>query len=104
MTNKEIKQAEKELCSAEKMEKGPKRRDELKRWAKNYCMHLVEIREKGSAYWQDDMFEAAHRLLQTATMVKTCKIAMWSCFWAAMAATVAALGAIAAWITVAVTL
>lgn len=100
MTNKEIKQAEKELCSAEKMEKSPERQTKLKNWAEKHHLHLVQVRRGGMESWQDDMFEVAHRFLQTATMVNTCNTAKWSCIWAAVAATLSLFSVVAAWLIV----
>lgn len=41
-----------------------------------------------------------HSVLQTELMSNACVCAKWSCFWAAVAATIALLSAVAAWITV----
>jgi hypothetical protein len=45
-----------------------------------------------------------HTVLQTETMVNTCNIAKRSCMWAAIAAFIALLATIAAWITVILTI
>ena len=49
--------------------------------------------------WVRDTLEIAHRFLQTKMMLNACTTARSSCKWAAIAATVAAIGVLAGWYT-----
>ncbi len=105
MTNREIKQAHKELCDIESMSSDEReQKEKLKDWMKKYGIHFITALAGRMAAWKDEMFETAHRFLQTETMVNTCNTAKWSSVWASVAATLSLLSVVAAWLTVYLTL
>ena len=65
-----------------------------------YGVHFITVLTGRMEAWKDEMFEIAHRFLQTATMVNTCNTAKWSCIWAALAATLSLFSMVAAWLIV----
>jgi len=93
MKNKEIEQAEKELSEIEKML--PRKAEQpLKKFFEKYGIHQVILAGQGGTKWIEQMFSYAHTFLQTKMMLNACTTARSSCKWAAVAATVAALGVI----------
>ena len=96
MTNKEIKQAEKELSEIEKTPR-EKQYEPLKEWIDKYGVSVFFKYSPSDNLWKKDALENAHRFLQTKMMLNACTSARSSCKWAAIAATVAAIGVIASW-------
>lgn len=93
MKNKEIEQAEKELSEIEKMPPG-KAEAEIIRFLKENGIHQIRKKSQDQAEWIEQMFRYAHTFLQTKMMLNACTTARSSCKWAAIAATVAALGVV----------
>ncbi len=98
MTNKEIEQAEKELSEIERMP----HHDigvALEKFIEKYGIHKIPKpqRDTLSTDWRKKTFDNAHTFLQTKMMLNACTTARSSCKWAAIAATVAAIGVIASW-------
>ena len=60
----------------------------------------VGYTQKTQAEFICDVFRNIHIVLQTETMVNACRFARWSCIWAAVAATLSFLCALAAWAAV----
>ena len=90
MTDKEIKQAEKELCDILKLK--PEREveenhDQMEEWLTRYGAYhrQAESVADGTVWWREAV-ENAHRFLQTQMMLNACVSAKRSCFWAAVAA------------------
>ena len=109
MTNKEIEQAEKELCEIEKNmgdPKGPKDDKPVNKFLEKYGIHKAAQPGSNatSVEWREQTFRNAHTFLQTKMMLNACVSAKSSCKWAAIAASIALLATIAAWITVVLTL
>jgi len=98
MKNKEIEQAEKELSDIEKMTDEVQQNERLRRWIKKYGVY-VSIPPTSHLIWNREAFSRAHTFLQTKMMLNACTTARSSCKWAAIAATVAAIGVIAGWYT-----
>lgn len=98
MKNKEIEQAEKELSEIEKTTDEVQQNERLKKWIKKYGVY-VSISPTSHERWYPEAFGNAHRFLQTKMMLNACTTARSSCKWAAIAATVAAIGVIAGWYT-----
>ena len=101
MTNKEIEQAEKELCDIEKLKKC----GGLKKWLDDYGVSYSAY--SNNETWFLRGFENAHRFLQTKMMLNACvsasesgELAKRSCRWAAIAASLASLCTIGTWVTV----
>ena len=102
MTNKELKQAKQKLCDILK-EEGNNRA----RWAKLRSL-AGELNAPVPSGLHDafpiDSINAItkniHTMLQTEMMLNACISAKHSCKWAAIAAFIALLATIAAWITV----
>ncbi len=98
MTNKEIEQAEKELSEIEKL---PYSDIDvaLEKFIEKYGIHKVPKLPSGigSTDWRKKTFDNAHTFFQTKMMLNACTTARSSCKWAAIAATVAAIGVIASW-------
>ena len=94
MRNKEIKKIKEEIRKANEepfRERTPKLREiavKIGAIVPNSPTEIVEVNRD------------IHSVLQTELMYNACVCAKWSCFWAAVAATVALLSAVAAWITV----
>lgn len=99
MTNKKIKQAEKELCGIEAMPPGDGE-TEIIRFLKKYRIHQIRKKHQDQAEWIEQLFSYAHTFLQTKMMLNSSKTAKWSCIWAAIATTAALIAATAAWVTV----
>ena len=98
MTNKEIEPAEKELSEIE----GMPHNDigvALEKFIEKHGIHKVPQLHRGtdSTDWRKKTFDNAHTFLQTKMMLNACISAKQSCKWAAIAATVAALGVLASW-------
>jgi len=93
MKNKEIGQAEKGLSDIEKMTDEVQQHERLKIWIKKYGVY-VSILPTSHLIWNQEAFSRAHTFLQTKMMLNACTTAGSSCKWAAIAATVAALGVI----------
>lgn len=102
MTNKELKQAKKDLCDILKTPtKRELQHDQLEEWLTKYGVYhrKSESIEEGGVVWWREAVENAHRFLQTEMMFNACVSSKQSCKWAAIAATVAAIGVIAGWYT-----
>ncbi len=101
MTNKEIEQAEKDLHKIEEEPSPELRFEPMKEWTKKYGAHHGPppsySQPEKMVEWVRDTLEIAHRFLQTKMMLNACTSARSSCKWAAIAATVAAIGVIASW-------
>ncbi len=98
MNNSEIEQAEKDLSEIEKMTDEAQQNERLKIWIKKYGVY-VSIPTTSHIIWNQEAFSRAHTFLQTKMMLNACTTARSSCKWAAIAATVAALGVLAGWYT-----
>ena len=96
--NKEIEQAEKELHKIEEEPSPELRFEPMKEWTKKYGAHHSPppsySQPEKMVEWVRDTLEIAHRFLQTKMMVNACTTARSSCKWAAIAATVAAIGVV----------
>ena len=98
MTNKEIEQAEKELS-----EIGKKKKDTVFNLLTDFFekYNIPDVTSGPSPLSLDERvekrFNRAHTFLQTKMMLNACTSARSSCKWAAIAATVAAIGVIAGW-------
>ena len=102
MTNKNIEQAEKELCEIAKLKKC----GELKEWLDKYGVSYSAY--SNNETWFLRGFENAHRFLQTKMMFNACISASESgelakqpcglakkcCFWAAVAAIAACISVV----------
>ena len=103
MTNKEIEQAEKELHKIEEEPSAELQFEPMKDWTKKYGAHHAPppsySQPDKMVEWIRDTLEIAHRLLQTKMMLNACNFSKLACKWAAIAATVAAIGVIAGWYT-----
>ena len=103
MTNKEVEQAEKELHKIEEEPSPEHRFEPMKEWTKKYGAHHSSppsyYQPEKMVEWVRDTLEIAHRFLQTKMMLNACTTARSSCKWAAIAATVVAIGVIAGWYT-----
>ena len=103
MTNKELKQAKKDLCD---ILKTPTKRElqhnQLEEWLTKYGVYhrQSESIEEGGVVWWREAIENAHRFLQTEMMFNACVSAKSSCRWAAVAAIAALIATTAAWVTV----
>jgi len=103
MTNKELKKARKDLRDILKLpRKSIQEHDRMEEWLKKYGVYhrRSESIEEGGVVWWREAVEYAHRFLQTEMMFNACVSAKQSCKWAAVAATVALIAAVAAWFTV----
>jgi hypothetical protein len=85
MTNKEIKQAEKDLSAISKLsfDDQPDKLLELGRKIGINPPHNPNNQRQGQVIY---MTQAINSFLQTKMMLNACVSAKWSCFWAAIAA------------------
>ena len=99
MTNKEIEQAEKELSKiGANPAVGPRRTATIE-LAKKLGVSIYDSHRPGVFVPTEDIVENIYRFLQTKMMLNACVSSKQSCKWAAIAATVAAIGVIAGWYT-----
>ena len=97
MTNKEIEQAEKELSEiGANPDAGPRRTAAIK-LAKELGVSIYDLHRHGAFAPTEVIIENIYRFLQTKMMLNACVSSKQSCKWAAIAATVAAIGVIASW-------
>ncbi len=105
MTNKQLKQAREDLCDILKPHTNEVQQyDRMEEWLKKYGVYVYRIRTESSIVWWGVAVEQAHRFLQTEMMFNACVSAKRSCICAAIAAFIALMATIAAWITVYLTL
>lgn len=101
MTNKEIEQVKQEVFEIQKKKPMSEQLEPMQAVANRIGAPIpVGYTQKTQAEFICDVFRNIHVVLQTETMVNACISAKRSCIWAAVAATVALLSAVAAWITV----
>lgn len=99
MTNKELKQAKENFYGIlNKHTEEVPQYEPLKKWLKKY--HVYVPSRDSSIVWWGVAVEQAHKFLQTEMMFNACVFAKQSCICAAIAASIALLATIAAWITV----
>lgn len=99
MTNKEIEQAEKELNEIDaNPDTGPRRTAAIK-LAKEMRVSIYDPHRQGAIAPTGVIIANIYRFLQTKMMLNACVSSKQSCKWAAIAATVAAIGVIASWYT-----
>ena len=101
MTDKEIKQAVKELCDILKLKptiEFEKSHGQLEEWLTRYGVYhrKSESVNDGVVWWREAV-ENAYRFLQTQMMLNACVSAKRSCFWAAIAAIAACVGVVLTW-------
>ncbi len=98
MTNKKLKQAKINFYDIlNKHTKEVPQYEPLKKWLNKYQVYVPS--RDSSIVWWGVAVENAHRFLQTEMMFNACVSSKQSCKWAAIAATVAAIGVIAGWYT-----
>jgi hypothetical protein len=107
LTHKQLKEAEKRWSEIEKADIGPDTKKEIEKYLKDYGIAILE--SPNTSILKIDAQKAVRIFLQTQSSILACNDARRACFWAAIAATVAALGALIAlfgtigtWIAVAV--
>lgn len=105
MINKQLKQAREDLCAILKRHTRAQQHDQMEEWLTKYGVYHRRSESVGDGVvWWREAVENAHRFLQTEMMFNACVSAKRSCICAAIAASIALLATIAAWITVYLTL
>jgi len=113
MTNKQIEQAEKDLCEIEKIQipdGGTLKQVKISlvEFADEHEIHKMIFDESHITEWTRHMFAHCHTFLQTKMMLnacvsaresgelakQSCGLAKWCCFWAAIAAIAACISVV----------
>lgn len=92
MKNREIKKHKKEVCSIVNEKDQKEQQKLIIALANKIGVPLRGI--TNASQFIDDTTHSIHMVLQTETMLNACSFAKWSCFWAAIAATVACISVV----------